>query len=273
MQTIKKKNLIFTADDFGYDRYFNEAVLRAFNAGMLNSAALLTNFEGFEQAIDFYQQMKNCQLGVHLNIIEGKSLTTKEAFKDGFIGILKKSSDKSYLNFVEKEFRAQIEKVLKYYPAQHLNSHVHIHAIPNIFELTCKLAKEYNIKYVRTQYERPYFVPDIKKYLGFSYPVNMMKVAILDTFSLINKPNIKKYELITNDYLIGVNYTANMDVNTVKYGLRAIKNKAQTAEILVHPCYYENKIMRTNQHYKEFLVFVNDYLKMEIEKQGWIIQK
>ena len=148
MQTIKKKKLIFTADDFGYDTFFNDAVLRAFNAGMLNSAALLTNFDGFEQAIEFYSQMQGCQLGVHLNIIEGKSLTTKEAFNDGFIGILNKSTDKKYLEFVEKEFRAQIERVLEHYPAQQLNSHVHVHAIPSIFNLTCKLAKEYNIKYV-----------------------------------------------------------------------------------------------------------------------------
>ena len=44
----------------------------------------------------------------------------------------------------------------------------------------------------------------------------------------------------TNDYIIGVNYTANMNSDTVLEGLKAIQNKAKTAEILVHPCYYEN---------------------------------
>lgn len=273
MQTIKKKKLIFTADDFGYDKYFNDAILRAYNAGMLNSAALLTNFDGFNEAIEFYSQMQGCQLGVHLNIIEGKSLTTNETFSDGFLGILNKSTDKKYLDFVEKEFRTQIEKILNFYPAQQLNSHVHVHAIPSIFNLTCKLAKEYNIKYVRTQFERPYFIPDIKKYLGFSYPVNMAKVAILNFFTLINKITLKNYNLSTNDYIIGVNYTANMDCNTVKYGLKAIQKKANVAEILAHPCYYTNENMRLNQHYKEFQIYVNDNLRKEIEQQGWIIKK
>ena len=274
MQTVKKKKkLIFTADDFGYDRYFNDAVIRAYTAGMLNSAALLTNFDGFNEAIEFYSQMKECQLGVHLNIIEGKSLTTKETFNDGFIGILNKSTDKNYLNFVEKEFRAQIEKVLEYYPAHHLNSHVHVHAIPGIFNLTCKLAKEYKIKYVRTQFERPYFVPDINKYIGLAYPINMVKVIILNSFTLLNKLILKNYNLSTNDYLVGVNYTGKMDVNTVKYGLNAIKNRANVAEILVHPCYYRDENIRNNQHYKEFLIFVNDELKKEIGNQGWKIPK
>ena len=271
MQTINKKNLIFTADDFGYDEPFNTAILKAFKEGMLNSAALLTNFDGFEQAIDFYSEMKGCRLGVHLNIIEGKSLTSRGNFNDGFIKIFQKSFDKKYMDFVEKEFRAQIEKVLNFYPAQHINSHVHVHGIPKIFELTCKLAKEYNIPYIRTQYERPYFVPDLKKYLGFSYPVNMMKVTLLNSCTLINKNMVKKYNLKTNDFLIGVNYTANMDENTVKYGLWAIKNKAETAEILVHPCFYNDGTK--NQHYKEFMIFIDKNLKDEIEKQGWILEK
>ena len=271
MQTLKKKNLIFTADDFGYDEYFNIAVFKAFKEGILNSAALMTNYDGFSQAVEMFKDMKGCHLGVHLNIIEGASLMTSEPFKDWFFKIWQRSYDKNYMNFVEKEFRAQIEKVLKYYKADMINSHVHVHGIPNIFELTCKLAKEYGIDYIRTQYERPYFVPDIKKYLGLSYPVNMMKVALLDSFTLRNKNTAKKYGLKTNDFLIGVNYTANMDSNTVKYGLNAIKNKAETAEILVHPCYYNDGTQ--NQHYKEFLIFTDKNLKDEIEKQRWVIEK
>lgn len=267
------KKLIFTADDFGYDEAFNVAILKAFKDGMLNSAALLSNFSGFEQAVEFYSDMNGCQLGVHLNIIEGNSLTTGEPFADGFISILKKSYDKSYMNFVEKEFRAQIEKVLSRYPAQHINSHVHVHGIPKIFELACKLAEEYKIDYIRTQFERPYFVPDLGKYIGLAYPINMVKVALLDTFTVINKQTLKKYNLLTNNYLIGVNYTANMDVNTIKCGLNAIKNKAKVAEILVHPCFYDDEQMKKTQHYKEYSVFVDENLKNEINNQGWVIEK
>ena len=291
MQTFKK-NLIFTADDFGYDKAFNYAVFKAFKEGMLNSAALMANCEGFDEAVEMFKNMKGCRLSVHLNIIEGNALSTGEPFKDWFFKIWQKTYDKNYMNFLEKEFRVQIEKVLKYHKPDMINSHVHTHAIPKIFELTCKLAKEYGIEYVRTQFEQPYYVKG--KVLKLSYPVNMAKVVLLNSFTLKNRKVVEKYGLQTNDYIIGVNYTANMDVDTVQNGLSAIQNKAKTAEILVHPCYYENNLNITSplppllndergnadcnvslldsrqiQHYKEFQTFMDKNLKQEIEKQGW----
>lgn len=274
MQTKKEKKLIFTADDFGYDEAFNIAVFKAYKDGMLNSAALMTNCEGFEQASDMIKDMGACQIGVHLNIIEGNALTTNKPFNDWFFKIWQRTYDKNYMNFLEKEFRAQIEKVMTANKAEQINSHVHVHAIPKIFELTCKLAKEYGIKYIRTQYEKPYYVPDVRKYIGKAYPINMAKVILLNSFTNINKQTLKKYDLETNDYLIGVNYTANMDSDTVRYGLRAIQDKANVAEILVHPCYYKNiDGSKQIQHYKEFQIFVDKKLQKEIEEQGWIIQK
>lgn len=273
MQTIKSKNLIFTADDFGYDEAHNIAVLKAYKEGMLNSCALMTNCTGFEQAIEMLSDMKTCKLGIHLNIIEGKSLTTNEPFQDCFFKIWKNSYDKNYMNFVEKEFRTQIEKLLDKYKINQINSHVHTHAIPNIFELTCTLATEYKIDYIRTQHEHPYFIADINKYIGITYPINLAKVILLNSFTKINKSTLKKYNLQTNDYIIGVNYTGNMDKNTVKYGLSAIKNKADIAEVLLHPCYYKNIENKTQQqHYKEFQIFIDNDLKTEIEQQGWFIK-
>ena len=273
MQTFKK-NLIFTADDFGYNKAFNKAVFKAFKEGMLNSAALMVNCEGFFEAVEMFKDMKGCHLSVHLNIIEGNSLSTSETFKDWFFKIWQKTYDKNYMNFLEKEFRAQIEKVLKFYKADMLNSHVHTHAIPKIFEMTCKLAKEYGIDYVRTQFEKPYYVKG--KVLKSSYPINMAKVALLNSFTLKNRKVIEKYGLKTNDYIIGVNYTANMDENTIKYGLKKLPQKAKNAEILVHPCYYDDLSVlspKQQQHYREFEVFINKDLQKEIEKQGWNINK
>ena len=271
MQTFKK-NLIFTADDFGYDKAFNLAVFKAFKDGMLNSAALMANCEGFDEAVEMFKDMKGCHLSVHFNIIEGNSLSTGEPFKDWFFKIWQRTYDKNYMNFLEKEFRAQIEKVLKYHKADMLNSHVHTHAIPKIFELTCKLAKEYGIEYIRTQFEKPYYVKG--KVLKPCYPVNMAKVLLLNSFTFINRKTLKKYNLKTNEYIIGVNYTANMNSETVKYGLRAIQNKSQTAEILVHPCYYDDLSILSPaqmQHYREFEVFINKELQQEIEQQGWVL--
>ena len=39
---------------------------------------------------------------------------------------------------------SQIETILNYTRVDHIDSHVHTHSIPNIFQITAKLAKEYS---------------------------------------------------------------------------------------------------------------------------------
>ena len=59
------------------------------------------------------------------------------------------------------------------------------------FEIVCRLANEYGIKQVRTQFEKPYLVPDLHKHLNLKYPVNLIKVALLDTFYGNKRNNFK----------------------------------------------------------------------------------
>ena len=56
-------------------------------------------------------------------------------FSSGYLKLIYLSNQSFFLEQAEKEFRLQIEKVLKYTKVDHLDSHVHVHAIPNIFEL------------------------------------------------------------------------------------------------------------------------------------------
>ena len=65
---------------------------------------------------------------------------------------------------MEEEYRLQIEEGLKHFKPKHIDSHVHMHAIPNLFKIVCKLAKEYDIPYIRTQFEKPYLIPDMKMF-------------------------------------------------------------------------------------------------------------
>ena len=128
---------------------------------------------------------ENLSVGVHLNIIEGKALTNASLlvdengfFNNGYISMIIKSLDKKFMQEVEAEFRAQIEKIQEKTKISHIDSHVHTHAIPNIFKLVVKLAKEYNIPYIRTQYEKPYFIPSIKKHFSLKYLTNILKIVL-----------------------------------------------------------------------------------------------
>jgi predicted glycoside hydrolase/deacetylase ChbG (UPF0249 family) len=181
------------------------------------------------------------------------------------------SNNPAFLEKVEKEFRAQIEKVLSHTKPDHLDSHVHVHAIPKIFELVCKLAKEYEINQVRTQFEKFYFVPDVFKHLNLNYPPNILKVLLLNAFTLKNKEVIKQYGLQTNDYILGVGYTGMMDDKTIYHGLSSIKDESVTVEALIHPCNFMNPKLNNNQCQKEFLITQNMDLKDKIQRLGFEI--
>ena len=268
------KKFILNADDLGLSNNINKGVIDGYNSGVLRSASLCANGDAFSSVIN--EIMPECLdlcIGVHLNIIEGKALSEKSKipllvdkrgkFNNSYTQLMTKSCKKEFIEQLEIEFRAQIEKIKEHLNPAHIDSHVHTHGIPKIFELTCKLAEEYNIPYVRTQFERPYLTPIVSKHINLKYPINLIKVALLNSFTLKNKKTLKNYpKLKTNDYLVGVSYTGMMDNNTVENGLRVFKKDEDVVvESLIHP-YYSEKM-------SEYGITQNRDMKFKIENYGF----
>lgn len=270
------KKFILNADDFGLSKDYNKAVLEGYNNGFLTSTSLCANGQAFEAAVnDILPDCPNLGLGVHLNIIEGKALTKcnlltdkNGIFNGGYLYFIINSNRKDFLEQVEAEFRAQIEKVKKFAEIDHIDSHVHTHAIPAIFRLTCKLAKEYKIPFIRTQFEDMYFVPVFKKHLTLKYPPNILKILLLNYFTNQNKVTIKEFGLRTNDYQIGVGYTGMMDSKTIEYGLINLPDNC-TTEALIHPCCYTD--IKKDSHSKEFTICLDRNLEDKIKRFGYEI--
>ncbi len=270
------KKFILNADDFGLSQHHNQAVLEGYVNGFLTSASLCANGEAFESAIhDILPDCPNLGIAAHLNIMEGNALTNCSFLTDNYgkfcisyALLLLNRNNKTMLEQIETEFRAQIEKILQHTQIDHLDSHVHTHAIPEIFEITCKLAQEYNIKYVRTQFEELYFIPKLEKHLNISYPMNLLKIALLQNFTLKNRKTIDKFGLKTNDFILGVGYTGMMDSDAIEYGLKNIEEEC-IVEALIHPCKYNSSIK--NSHTKEFSITQNMTLKDTINRLGFEI--
>ncbi len=286
----RKDFFILNADDFGLTSAHNRAVLLGHKTGVLTSASLCSNGEAFDEAVNIAFEHKNLGLAVHLNIMEGKPLTEcpllvnkAGVFNKGYGWLLQKQFNKKVLGQIEAEFRAQIEKAIGRVKIDHLDSHVHTHGIPSIFEIVCKLAKEYNIPYVRTQFEVPYLVRSVKL-----KPVNFVKILLLNFFTLQNRRTLKKYGLKTNDNIIGVGYTGMMSADTVKGGLSAIKTlkainfrgfmrskngkqdrSTLVAEALFHPCKYLDDCVKSDSHTREFEITQDLNIKNDIESLGF----
>lgn len=275
------KKFILNADDFGMSRANNRAVLEGYFEGILKSASLVANGRAFDEAVNsIIPQCPDLGVGIHLNIIEGQSICSdlstltdeNGVFNNSYIQLLIKSYDKNNKEFladIEREFRRQIEKVLSTTKVTHIDSHVHVHSIPKIFDLVCRLAKEYGINQVRTQYEKPYIIPDLYKHLNRKYFINLIKLILLDTFTIFNEATVHKYGLKTNDYLIGVIYTSMMDALAVSYGVMAVNRDNITVEALIHPKRYDDGTI--DNHFTEYKITRNKKLKDKIEKLGFEI--
>lgn len=283
MAETSNKKFVLNADDFGMSKAFNTAILEGYQNGILKSASLVANGDAFDEAVkSIIPACPELGVGVHLNIIEGKALVKDQReltdangnFDNSYGKLIMKAynpKNPDFMKELEAEFCAQIDKIRNAgVKITHIDSHVHTHAIPPIFKLVCKLAKDYEIPQIRTQYEHFYIVPDVFKHLNKTYPLNLIKIALLNFFTIKNKLLLHKYGLHTNNFLIGVGYTSMMNTLTVSCGLSVLKNKKGiTVEALIHPCRYEDGTI--DNHFTEYRITKSEKLKEKIENMGYCI--
>lgn len=151
--------LIINADDFGMCHSVNEAVIRAFKFGILQSATLMVPCPWALHAMHFLAQHPEISFGVHLTAISDWAdyrwgpLTPRETVPSlvaasGYFHNFEQMPEflaHVKLEELETEFRAQIETVLA---AELCPTHLDWHSLrisgrDNIIGLLFKLAREY----------------------------------------------------------------------------------------------------------------------------------
>lgn len=149
-------NIVANADDMGRDPVVNAAILRSFELGYINSTSLITNMDGFEEAVEMIQTrpvFKN--IGVHINLGEGPPLTgvnNRYLDANGHWNIDKTNQVRRTLNAAEKsqflnEINAQIDRALSQkIPISHLDSHLHLHTLPCFCKLFLTAARQHDLK-------------------------------------------------------------------------------------------------------------------------------
>jgi hopanoid biosynthesis associated protein HpnK len=160
------RKLIVNADDFGLTAKINQAIIDGHCYGLISSTSLLANGEAFESALALSRQAPRLGVGVHLNLTEGKPVAPASRIPSlvngqGFFARKPASLWRAMILGrvttvdIEKELRAQIEKVLAAgIVATHLDSHKHVHALPVLGRMGIRFARQYGIPAVRCVAER-----------------------------------------------------------------------------------------------------------------------
>lgn len=288
------------ADDFGYTLNTSKDIIECIKNNNLDSFSIICNTTGFDDSIKLLYDtiptlVKLPKIAVHINIVEGYSLSNSSFLSNN--GIINTSWLKLLFSYfstnkrnvedqLEKEIVLQIEKVKNVYEKcleiaknnnvqyeQHglrIDSHVHTHAIPVVFNALTRAinTNEYNVENIRNPKEPILpFILSVKNIFSYK-PTNVIKNIVLNIFS----HRIDKYcdeNQMTKTFMWGLIMSGKMDyerINNIYSNMyKKAKDNNRNLEILFHP----GKAMKneySNELNKENMDSFNTTINRTIEK-------
>jgi predicted glycoside hydrolase/deacetylase ChbG (UPF0249 family) len=233
------KYLIVTADDLGLTKSINEGILKACKEGIVTAVSVIPTGEGIEDALAAIKDLPFKDIGAHLSLSETKPILSSSRFYKNhnkfFFSLL---LGRINLNDVYAELKAQIEILKKAgCSITHINSHEHVHMIPQVLNIFVRLAKEYGISVIR-------FPRGDRTPKGMSLKENY-RSFILNYFTGSIEDNLKKTDLIYTDYFMGLLDAGQLNIDKVKNILTGLKEGV--TEIVTHPGFLSPEVL---DHYK-----------------------
>jgi predicted glycoside hydrolase/deacetylase ChbG (UPF0249 family) len=237
---VPMKMLIINADDVGLSSEINEAVRKCYLENVITGASLLACGDGFEDAVEMLKSIGKTSVGVHLVLTGSFKPCTKDfssirsllpggKFASGYQGLTSRYfMGKISASEVYTEFSAQLKKVKDAgLEVTHLDSHEHIHMLPDVLEAVVKLAVDFDIPYVRLPREDTCVV---KK--NFS-PKDLLRHAGLKVFAAQAERVMSMTGVQYNDVFWGHFHSGRIDDNVLCF---IVSNLAEGVnELAVHP--------------------------------------
>jgi hopanoid biosynthesis associated protein HpnK len=232
---------ILNGDDFGLSPGINRGIVEAYREGILTSASLMVVGDAFEEAVAWAHENPGLSLGVHLTLVEGipvlppqqiPSLVTAEGRFCGSLGMFLQrwSTGRIRLQEVRRELEAQIEKVLQAsIRVDKLDSHMHVHMLPGIFQTVLHAAKWYGIQAIRLPRER------IRDRHGDNRLVSVWRRALLTSLSALQARPLARAGLRAPEHFAGLAESGHLTEEKLLHILQALK--PGVTEIMVHPGY------------------------------------
>ena len=236
------RRVLFTADDFGLSPALNNAVALAYRLRLLRNASLMPAAPASAHALALARQFPGLCLGVHLTLVQGRSVLppytlprlvdAESCFPSDPVHTgWRYFFDPRLLPEIRRELRAQIEAVLAAgLPVWHLNGHLNLHLHPRLAPLVVDLAREYRVPALRLARE------DWRTTLALT-PGNPFPKATLGViFGILSRRARRLAEtagLLVNDHLFGLTHPGRL---TEDYLVKLVPRlQPGLTEIYCHP--------------------------------------
>lgn len=239
---IDVTQLIVNADDFGKSPWVNAAIIAGYRRGIITSTSLIVTGEGFDEAVRLARANPELRVGLHVTLLHSRPCLPPQAIPDlvdtrgrlpedpivaGLRWFLKPAAHQQ----IRREVRAQVERFLATGLAlDHLNSHLHFHVHPVIFDALLSVADEVGVPAIRLPVEPAW--PSL--WLDRSeLPRKLVYVALFGLLSRRHRPHLAKQGYAVIDGTLGLLQTGNI---TEEYLLGLLRRLPRgTYELYAHP--------------------------------------
>ncbi|MBI4057051.1 MAG: ChbG/HpnK family deacetylase [Elusimicrobia bacterium] len=243
--------LIVNADDFGISLGVSRGILETHLKGIVTHTSLMPNMPAFSPAVELLKNAPKLEVGVHGTLTCGSpvspphqipSLTESNGqFHSLTAFLLRYWAGLIRKNEIEQEIEAQILRFKEHaLTPNHLNSHHHIHFLPNIAPIFFKLAQRHHIQGVRWGHptlssKRPFLGRGL---CGLQIPRNLLRNYFIKK-GIKTTPLPKGFQ--SPDCLLGLeHYSPGTYLNKLRTWL-SIPWKG-TAELVCHPGYVDSEL-------------------------------
>lgn len=275
---MNERRVIINADDFGVSPAVNRAVIKGWQEGVLTSASLMVTGAACDEAVELARQNPGLQVGLHLTLVQGKSvlhhggfpaLTDREGNfpNDPVLAGMRMFFIKPLHRQLASEIEAQIEKFIATgLPLSHIDGHLNIHMHPTVFAILCPLLAKYDISSFRLSSERLGSELGIARNRPFGKAVDAF---IFGRLADRCRPELKIRRVV---FAAEVKGLLNSGRITEDYLLKALDNlPAGTTEIYLHPAEADNPDMPGYCQRDELAALLSDRVREKLRSSGILL--
>ncbi len=248
MATDMNRYLIVNADDLGYSEGINTTIDRCSKEGVLRSATLMANGPAFEHAVAVAKSNDRLTVGAHMNLSEWRpvseprdvpSLVDEQGIMRSTPGALAigLAAGRISKRDIRRELHAQFAKIMDYgLRPTHLDSHKHVHVLPQVLEVLLEIAGRYSIGWIRRPFEGGTgwrAVSLVDRGLRATFIRQHIEGQLTNVFLPIFNGMVKRSGVKTPDCFCGVSLTGTWSEPVLDYLLARVKPGVN--EWMMHP--------------------------------------
>ena len=247
-----KRILIINADDLGYTSGVNHAVGRCATEGVLRNATLMANGVAFQDAVAGVRSMQlpveRLSVGVHLVLTELSPVAEPQEIPDLLDdeGLLPQSPGQLFTALQQgkitgeslfRELDQQVARVIDHgIKPTHLDSHKHVHVLPQVLDAVIRIARKYSIRWIRQPFDRTSarsMIRSVDRSKRTIFWKQHLKARMIGIYRPAFFRRIRLAGLCCPDHFYGISLTGIWNEEVMIQLLRQLR--AGTSEWMLHP--------------------------------------